>query len=184
VCACNSSGHNSQCCTIATASPLVMVWVPTELLGTDGHPWHGSPLGQPTVMGALRCSTDGLTVTVTLCLKPSGCFIAVSLFHAALCRRPAARVLSLANKSFSGERPSFLTTQPTSVDHLYSLCNFCRRPAARALSLANNSFSGELPSFLITQPPLVEDACDGCMVRVLINGPDSNLQVSTPSMAC
>ena len=53
------------------------------------------------------------------------------------------------------------------------------------LSLANNSFSGELPSFLVTQPPVVEDACaeNGCIVRVLINGPDSNVQVRSAMLA-
>jgi hypothetical protein len=45
------------------------------------------------------------------------------------------------------------------------------------LNLANNSFSGPFPSFLIEQPPLVEEACDGCMVLVRLNGTNNKLQV-------
>lgn len=51
------------------------------------------------------------------------------------------------------------------------------------LNLDNNSFSGPFPSFLIVQPPLVEEACDGCMVLVRLNGTNNKLQVRRPGIA-
>lgn len=55
----------------------------------------------------------------------------------------------------------------------------CRsRPVPRMLNMSDNALSGPFPAFLITQPPLVEASCQGCMVRVGVNGSAMNLQVS------
>jgi hypothetical protein len=50
----------------------------------------------------------------------------------------------------------------------------------RVLNLADNSFSGPFPQFLVSQPPQVEAACNGCQVRVSLNGTDNKLQVCRP----